>query len=184
MRSGRTMVRYVMLSILGFSIPGALGMYHREVRGGESYHQFYKFPSGRARPIMLRYGNDGFLHRLISRHTVAGTIGLTNAGGPVKIRMQMTGVPEGLTIHWENSSTRGFDLDRKIINRTLDRGESISVHHTFYIGENLRKGKTVFNGGLEILDDATGTRLLSIPIRILNSKGILSAETEGSSHAI
>lgn len=182
MKSGRALVRYLLVCLVGLAIPLVLGAYHRDVGRGEGYHQFYKFPRAQARPVILKYGNDGALHRLISPHAVGGTLGFTNAGGPVRVRLRMVGVPEGLAIHWENGHTRNFNLETKTVERTLKPGDSISVHHTFYVGENLRRRKVIFNGGLEIVNDASGTTLLTVPIKILNSGDGKSAETEESCH--
>ncbi len=96
--------------------------------------------------------------------------------------MRMTGVPEGLTIHWSDSHTRDFNLATKTVERMLKRGDSISVHHTFYFDEHLRQKPVLFNGGLDILDDATGKKLLTIPIKIMNSNDSAPRETEGPHH--
>jgi len=182
MRSGRNLIRYGLWSVLGIALAASLGTYHRDVRGGESYHQFYKFPKGGARPVILKHGDDGILHGLVSPHSMGGTLGLTNTGGPVRVRLRLVGVPEGLTIHWENSHTRNFNLETKTVERILNRGDSISVHHTFYVGKNLRQRKVIFNGGLQILDDVRGTTLLTVPIRILNTGNVESPAKEESCH--
>jgi hypothetical protein len=182
MKLERRAIRYGLLSMLGFAIPLGLGVYNRDVDAGEGYHQFYKFPKASARPVILKYRDDGILHRLISPHTVGGTLGLTNTGRPVRIRLRMVGVPDGLTILWENGHTRGFNLETKTVDWALRPGDSISVHHTFYVGEKLRQRKVIFNGGLEILDDAAGTPLLRVPIRILNADDTQSAGTEEACH--
>jgi len=182
MKSRHRYTRNALLSVLGLAIPLGLGIYHRKVNGGESYHQFYTFPKTGARPVVVKYGDDGILHQLISPHSLGGTIGLTNQGDPVWVRMRMVGVPDGLTIHWENGYTRDFNLETKTVERTLSRGESVSVHHTFYVGERLRRRQVIFNGGLEITDELTGKRLLTIPIRILNTGNVQSAETEVTYH--
>ena len=187
MKSVRGFARYVLLSVLGFAIPLGLGVYHRDISRGEGYHQFYKFPKAGARPVILKYGDDGIIHRLISPHTVEGTLGLTNTGRPVKVRLQIVGVPTGLTIHWENSHTRDFNLETKTVERTLNPGDSISVHHTFYVGENLRHRTVIFNGRFEVLDDVAGTTLLAVPIKILNggdSTSTKSAGREGRRHEL
>jgi hypothetical protein len=166
--------RYLLpasLSLLGICSAFALGAYHRNVRVGESYHQFYSFPKGGARPVVLRYGQDGILHKLFSRHALAGSLGLTNTGKPVKVRLELDKVPEGLVVHWDDSHTGDFNLESRTVERILNTGDSISVHHTYYIGSQLRGKAVVYDGGLKILDALTGKRLLFIPIRILNSKG-------------
>jgi hypothetical protein len=182
MNSGRRIVRYTLLSVLGVAIPLSLGVYNRDVDGGEGYHQFYSFPRASARPVILKYGEDGALHRLISRHALEGTLGLTNAGGPVKVRLRLVGAPQGLSVHWTNGHTRDFDMETKTVERVLNRGDSISVHHTFYIGENLRKRKVILNGRLEVLDAVDGTTLLRVPIKILNARNMKSSGTEAPCH--
>ena len=182
MKTGRKPVWYALLSLVGLAIPLGLGAYNRDVDGGEGYHRFYKFPKASARPVILNYGDDGVLHRLISPHALGGTLGLTNAGRPVRVRLQIVGVPEGLTVHWENSHTRDFNLETKTVERTLNRGDSISVHHTFYVGENLRQKKVILNGIFEVLDDSDGTALLRVPIKILNAGDVNTAATEGPCH--
>jgi hypothetical protein len=182
MKSKHKTMHYVLLSLLGLVIPLALGLYHREVSGGEGYHQFYTFPKAKARPIALTYGEDGILHRWISPHALGGTIGLTNTGKPAKIKMRMVGVPDGLKIHWENSHTRDFDLATQTVERTLNRGDSVSVHHTFFFGELLRKKKVIFNGALEIVDATNNQILLTIPFRILNAGNVPSNEPEAPCH--
>jgi len=173
---------YTFLSLLGLATPLALGSYHRKVGGGEAYHQFYTFPKKGARPVILNYGGDGFLHRWISRHSIEGTLGLTNTGEAVKVRMRMEKVPEGLQIHWDSSHTRDFDLEDKTIGRTLNPGESVSVHHTFRIGEALRKQAVVFDGGLRIMNADTGASLLFITIRILNAGPTVPEPSGGECH--
>jgi len=180
--SARTIL-YALLSLVGFAIPVGLGVYHRNVNGGEGYHQFYTFPQDRARPVILKLGADGILHRLISRYSLDGTLGLTNTGEPVRIRMQLVGVPEGLTIHWGNSHTRDFDLKTKTVDRILKTGDSVSVHHTFHIAKNLRQKAVIFSGGLEIVDEGTGSTLLTVPIRILNAGLAQAQRTEVVGHA-
>jgi hypothetical protein len=175
-------VYYALLSLLGLATPLALGSYHRKVGGGEGYHQFYTFPKGGARPVILKYGGDGFLHQWISRHAVEGTLGLTNAGEAVKVRMRMEKVPEGLQIHWDSSHTRDFDLEEKAIGRTLRPGEAISVHHTFRIGDALRKKAVIFDGGLRIMNADTGASLLFVPIRILNAGPTVPEPSGGDCH--
>ena len=182
MFTGRKTVRYALFSLLGFAVPLGLGVYDRDVDGGEAYHRFYKFPKASARPVVLKYKDDGILHRLVSPHALGGTLGLTNAGRPVKVSLRMVGVPEGLTVHWENSHTRDFSLETKSVERILNRGDSISVHHTFHVGEQLRQRKVIFNGRLEVLDDVAGTTLLAVPIKIVNGGPVESAETEGHCH--
>ncbi len=159
-----------VLSLLGIFSAFALGAYHRSVRVGESYHQFYSFPKGGARPVVLRYGQDGILHRLFSRHALAGSLGLTNTGKPVKVRLELDRVPEGLVVHWDDSHTGDFNLESRTVERILNTGDSISVHHTYYIGTQLRAKAVVYDGGLKILDASTGKRLLFIPIRIVKSQ--------------
>lgn len=173
---------YGLLPLLGFSIPLALGAYHRRVAGAESYHQFYTFPKRGARPVALQYGGDGWLHRLMSPYSLGGTLGLTNTGRPVRIRLEMSGVPEGLDIHWEDGHTKGFDLETRTLARYLDQGEAISVHHTFYVAEPLRRKAVIFNGGLKILDAESGSQLLFIPIRITNPGGAAPAKSEEACH--
>jgi hypothetical protein len=181
-RSKRNPFRNAFLSLLGITIPLGLGVYNNKVDNSEGYHEFYTFPKTAARPLILTYGADGIFHRLISPHTIGGTLGLTNTGKPVKIKMNLVGVPKGLTIHWGSSHTRDFNLTTKTIERILSRGDSVSVHHTFYLGENLRQKAVLFRGGLEITDEATGNKLLTIPIRILNADGSLPQPTEDSCH--
>ncbi len=173
---------YALLSLAGLAAPLALGAYHRSVQGGESYHQFYTLPKEGARPVILNYGEDGILHKLISRHSIDGTLGITNTGESVRIRMQMEGVPEGLQIHWDTAHTRDFDLGEKTIGRILKPGEAVSVHHTFHIGDGLRKKAVIFDGGLRILNADTGDSLLFIPIRILNAGPTAPAPSGGDCH--
>ena len=175
-------VRYGFLSLFGLAVPVALGSYHRSVSGGESYHQFYTFPKGGARPVLLRYGTGGWLHRLISPHALGGTLQLTNAGKPVRVRMEMVGIPAGMKIHWENGHTRDFNLETGTMERLLNPGDSVSVHHTFYIGPALRSKPVIYNGGLRVVDVATGETLLLIPVRILNAGGAVPAQAGESCH--
>ncbi len=174
--------RSVFLLALGLAIPLGLGAYNASVDGSEGYHEFYSFPKSAVRPLILKYGGDGFLHRLISPHTIGGTLGLTNRGKPVKVAMRMEGVPDGLNIHWGSSHTRDFNLETKEVERLLNRSDSISVHHTFYLGKNLRGKGVLFDGRFVITDVTTGNPLLTIPIRILNSKSSLSPSAEDSCH--
>ena len=174
--------RYALFPLLGLSIPIALGSYHRKVSVGESYHQFYTFPKGGARPVVLQYGAGGILHRWISPHALGGTLGLTNEGGPVKVRMELVGIPEGMQVRWENGHTRDFNLETKTVDRILNPGDAVSVHHTFYIGESLRRKPVIYGGGLRILDAATGKSLLFIPIRILNAGGPKPDPAGGDCH--
>ncbi len=171
-----------LFSLLGISSAFALGAYHRKVQKGETYHQFYSFPKGGARPVVLKYGEGGLFHNLFSRHALAGTLGLTNTGKPVKVRLELDSVPDGLTVHWGDSHTGEFNLATRTVERVLDAGDSISVHHTYYIGSRLRNKAVVYDGGLKILDAVTGKRLLFIPIRILNSKGV-DADLPEACHA-
>jgi len=182
MRIGRRPIRYALLSLLGLAAAFGLGAYNRDVDDGEGYHHFYTFPKASARPVILKYGEDGILHRLISPHAVGGTLGLTNTGRPVKVRMRMVGAPEGLTIHWENSHTRDFNPETNTVERTLNRGDSISVHHTFRVGESLKRRKVIFNGRFEVMDAVSGKALLSIPIKILNGGSAAPAATEALCH--
>lgn len=158
--------RYMCLALVGAMIPMGFGVYNREVDGGEGYHKFYSFPAENARLLCLSYGDDGILHRIISPHSMDGTFSLTNEGDPVKIGMRMTGVPEGLTIHWGSGHTRDFNLDTATVERVLHTGDSVSVHHTYHIGENLRHRPVIFDGGLVVSDADSGETLLTIPIRI------------------
>jgi hypothetical protein len=160
-----------ILFFLGISSTFALGAYHRRVQAGETYHQFYSFPKGGARPVILKYGEGGFLHKLLSRHALSGTLGLTNIGKPARVRFELDRLPQGLTVHWDNSHTSDFDLPSKTVERLLNTGDSISVHHTYYIGSTLRSRAVIYDGGLRILDAETGKRLLFIPIRITNRAG-------------
>ena len=96
--------------------------------------------------------------------------------------MRMIRVPDGLTIHWENSHTRDFNIDTKAMERVVNPGESISVHHTFHIGEDLRKREVIFSGGLEISDADSKKVLLTVPIRILNTNNIPSIDEEAPCH--
>jgi hypothetical protein len=162
----RSFVRYMCLAFVGLLIPAGLGIYNRKVDGGEGYHKFYTFPARNARPLYLSYGDDGILHKLISPHSMDGTFSLTNDGDDVKIRMQMTGVPEGLTVHWGSGHTRDFNLDTATVERVLHSGDSVSVHHTYHVGENLRQQPVIFDGGLVVSDADSGETLLTIPIRI------------------
>ena len=98
--------------------------------------------------------------------------------------MRMIRVPEGLTVHWESGHTQGFNLDTKEVEREVGRGESIAVHHTFYIGQNLRLRKVIFSGGMEIVDAASHEILLTIPIRILNAGGTQAAAKEEPCHEL
>jgi len=175
-------VRYALLPLLGLSIPVALGSYHRNVSVGESYHQFYTFPKSGARPVVLQYGSGGILHRWISPHAMGGTLGLTNEGGPVKVRMELVGIPEGMEIRWENGHTRDFNLQTGTIERILNPGDAIAVHHTFYIRESLRRKPVIYSGGLKVLDDVTGESLLFIPIRITNAGGSKPDAAGGECH--
>jgi hypothetical protein len=181
-QSKNRIFQIALLSLFGLAVPFCLGMYNRSVDDSEGYHEFYSFPKAAARPVIMKYGGDGILHRLISPHTIGGTLALTNAGGPVKVRMRMLRVPQDLAIHWGNSHTRDFNLKDKTVERVLNKGDSISVHHTFYIGEGLRKKTVLFNGGLEITDEATGKILLTIPIRILKAGSSRPQSTEDACH--
>ena len=176
--------RYVLFSMIGFAFPLGLGTYHRSVSSGESYHQFYKFPKSNPRPVIVKYRADGILHRLLSPNAVGGTLSITNTGKPARVAMRMIRVPEGLTVHWESGHTQGFNLDTKEVEREVGRGESIAVHHTFYIGQNLRLRKVIFSGGMEIVDAASHEILLTIPIRILNAGGTQAAAKEEPCHEL
>ncbi len=181
-RQTNKLILYGLLPLLGFAVPYALGSYHRNVSGGESYHQFYTFPKGGARPVILNYGTGGWLHRLISPNSLGGSLGITNTGQPVKIRMELVGVPEDLRVHWESSHTSDFNLETRTVERVLNTGDSISVHHTFYIGAGLRHKPVAYSGGLKILDAETGKALLFIPIKILNAGGAGPAQSGEACH--
>ena len=158
--------RVMCLALAGLMMPVGLGVYNREVDGGEGYHKFYTFPAQNARPLYLSYGDDGILHKLISPHSMDGTFSLTNEGGDARIRMRMTGVPEGLTVHWGSGHTRDLNPDTATVERVLHSGDSVSVHHTYHIGENLRRQPVIFDGGLVVSDVDSGKTLLTVPIRI------------------
>ncbi len=167
-----------VLSLVGVSSAFALGAYHRWVHSGETYHQFYTFPKGGARPVLLKYGEGGILHNLFSRNAFSGTLGLTNKGKPVKVRFELDKIPQGLTVTWENSHTSDFNLKTKTVERILRPGESISVHHSYHIGRQLRERAVIYDGGLKVLDADNGKRLLFIPIRITNRGGTAEAAPE------
>jgi hypothetical protein len=173
--------RYAWIAVLaaaGLFSAYALGAYHRKVRGGESYHQFYTFPKDKARPVVLRYGEGGILHSLISPHTLGGTLGLTNTNKPVKVRLELADVPEGLAVHWESSNTADFNPETKSVDRTLRPGDSISVHHTFFVGETLRGKNVIYRGGLRVIDADSDEVLLFVPIRIINPSVTKTDRTE------
>jgi hypothetical protein len=167
--SNRKKSTYILF-LIGLSSAFVLGFYHRDVRAGEGYHQFYRFPGEKARPIILKYGEDGFLHRLISSDTVGGTTGLTNTRKPVMVRFELTNVPEGLEVHWSNSHTKDFNLETRTIERVLKPGDSVSVHHTFHISPELQKRPMIYSGNLNVIDAKSGEILLSIPIKIINKR--------------
>ena len=169
-------MRRVALLLVGLGVAFALGYYHREVRRGESYHQFYTFPRDRVRPVILSYGQGGVLHRLLSPHALGGTLGLTNTRNPVKVKLELVNVPEGLEVHWGNSHTRDFNLDKRTIERVLNPGDSISVHHTFYIERQLRQRPVIYDGGLRVVDTQSEASLLFVPIQIRNGE---SRESRG-----
>ena len=181
-RKKQVFTRYAWMALLGIMIPAGLGMYNREVDGGEGYHKFYTLPDENARPLFLLYGDDGLLHKLISPHSMDGTFSLTNQGEAVKIRMRMTGVPDGLTIHWGSGHTRDLNLETATVDRVLHRGDKISVHHTYHIGENLRDRPVIFDGGFEVLDADSGDTLLSIPITIQKTGTAPPPEMEDTGH--
>jgi hypothetical protein len=160
----------LFLFALGLSSAVVLGYYGRAVRGGESYHQFYTFPNDKARPTIINYGEDGILHRLISPDTVGGTTGLTNTKRPVMVRMELTNVPDGLEVHWGNSRTKDFNLETRTVERVLEPGHRISVHHTFHISKELQEKPMIYSGSLDIIEVNTDEILLSIPIKIINKK--------------
>jgi len=167
----------LFLFALGLSSAVVLGYYGRAVRGCESYHQFYTFPNDQARPTIINYGEDGILHRLISPDTVGGTTGLTNTKRPVMVRMELTDVPEGLEVHWGNSNTKDFNMETRTVERVLEPGHGISVHHTFHISKELQEKPMIYSGTLDIIEVNTNEILLSIPIKIINKK--VSGGTEG-----
>jgi hypothetical protein len=171
------------LAALGLSTAFALGSYHRLVQPGESYHQFYSFPKGGARPVILKYGEGGILHRILSPNTLEGTLGLTNSGKPAKITLALENVPDDLEIHWDSAHTRNLNLETKTLERVLGTGESFSVHHTYRVGKMLREKPLIYNGGLKISETDTGKLLLRIPIRITNS-GVKAEQAEGECHGI
>lgn len=160
----------IILFVIALLSAVALGYYHRDVRGGESYHAFATFPKDEARPIILDYGEGGILHELISPNSMGGTIGLTNIRKPVTVKMELVDVPEGLHVHWGASHTRDFNMDTKTVERVLLPGDRISVHHTFYIDESLRQNPVIYNGGLNVMDAKSGETLVFVPIKILNKK--------------
>jgi hypothetical protein len=171
------------LAALGLSTAFALGSYHRRVQTGESYHQFYSFPKGGARPVILKYGERGILHRVFSPNTLEGTLGLTNSGKPAKVTLSLENVPDDLEVHWDSAHTRNFNLEAKTLDRVLGTGESFSVHHTFRVGQALRKKPLIYNGGLNISETDTGKLLLRIPIRITNN-GIKAEQAGGKCHGM
>lgn len=70
-------LQFILSVLIGFTIPLGLGVYHGMVRGGESYHTFYSFPSEKARPIIFYYGTGG-IAKLIDPNTLGVTISLRN----------------------------------------------------------------------------------------------------------
>jgi hypothetical protein len=160
----------IILFVIALLSAVALGYYHRDVRGGESYHAFATFPKDEARPIILAYGEGGILHELISPNSLGGTIGLTNIRKPVTVKMELVDVPEGLHVHWGASHTRDFNMDTKTVERVILPGGRIAVHHTFYIGEELRTSPIIYNGGLNLMDAKSGETLVFVPIKIINKK--------------
>ncbi|MEJ2109758.1 MAG: hypothetical protein P8Z37_07580 [Acidobacteriota bacterium] len=182
LRGSRVFFRYAWMVLLGLTIPAVLGMYNRKVDVGEGYHRFYTFPNDNAGPVFLAYGEDGFLHKLISPHTLGGTLSLTNKGDAVKIRMRMAGVPDGLTIHWGNGHTRDFNPETTTVDRVLRRGDKISVHHTYHIGENLRNKPVIFSGDFVVSDADSGNTLLTVPIRIQRAGTAPRPEMEDTGH--
>jgi hypothetical protein len=156
----------VILFLVGLGAALALGYYHRAVRAAEGYHQFYSFPADRARPVALHYGEGGLLHRLVSPHALGGTLGLTNTHKPVKVKLELVGVPAGLEVHWGNSHTKNFNLENKTIERVLNPGDSFSVHHTFYIEKALRDRSVIYDGGLRVVDTESEETLIFVPIQI------------------
>lgn len=166
----------IILFVIALLTAVALGYYSRDVRGGESYHAFATFPKDEARPIILNYGGGGILHELISPNSMGGTLGLTNIRKPVTVKMELVDVPEGLHVHWGNAHTRDFNMETKTIEHVIMPGERIAVHHTFYIGEELRTSPMIYNGGLNIRDAKSGETLVFVPIKILNK----NIESEGT----
>ena len=160
----------LFLFALGLSSALVLGYYGRAVRGGESYHHFATFPNDKARPIIINYGEDGILHRLISPDTVGGTTGLTNTKRPVMVRMELTNVPDGLEVHWDKSRTKDFNMETRTVERVLEPGHQIAVHHTFHISKELQEKPMIYSGTLDIIEVNTDEILLSIPIKIINKK--------------
>lgn len=164
------MIKPAILFSVGLGAAFVLGYYHRAVRGAEGYHQFYTFPADRARPVALRYGKGGVLHRLLSPHALGGTLGLTNTHKPVKVKLELVDVPAGLEVHWGTSHTKNFNLENKSIERVLNPGDSISVHHTFYIAKPLRDRSLIYDGGLRVVDAESEESLLFVPIQIRNGE--------------
>jgi len=171
------------LAALGLSAAFSLGFYHRRIQTGESYHQFYSFPKGGARPVILKYGEGGILHRIFSPNTLEGTLGLTNSGRPAKVALSLENLPDDLEVHWDSAHTHDFNLKTKTLDRLLETGESFSVHHTFRVGKALQEKTLIYNGGLNICETDTGKLLLRIPIRITNS-GIKAEQAGGECHGM
>jgi len=159
----------LVVSVLaGFLLPIGLSAYHSAASPAESMHLFYSFPSEKARPIVFYYGAGG-IAKIIDPNTLEVTIGLTNTDKPRMIGFRLEDLPQNVHVHWSGFYTKGFSEEKKIIDRAVGRGSSVSVHLTFFIGE--ADGKSViYSGFFEVYDLNTGDTLLKIPVNILNVK--------------
>jgi hypothetical protein len=170
-RSGknRAIVILIVCILLGFAIPVGLGVYHSMVRGGESYHLFYSFPSEKARPIIFYYGAGG-IAKILDPNTLGVTIGLTNTDKkPHMLGFRLEKLPQNIHVHWSGSYTKGFNEEKQIIERVVEPKGRVSVHLTFFI-EEVEDKPLIYRGYFKVYDLETGDLLLKIPIKILNVK--------------
>jgi len=155
--------------LLGFAIPVGLGVYHSMVRGGESYHLFYSFPSEKARPIIFRYGAGG-IAKILDPNTLGVTISLTNVDKkPHMIGFKLEKLPPNIHVHWSGFHTKGFNEEKHLIERVLGPRSRAGVHLTFFI-EQAGDKPVIYSGYFKVYDLKTGDTLLKIPIKILNVK--------------
>ncbi|MHC1586817.1 MAG: hypothetical protein ACXQTV_04665 [Candidatus Hecatellaceae archaeon] len=169
MVEARKAAAVTLMAILGVAIAVGLGVYHKAVRPGESYHLFYSFPAEKARPIVFKYGGGG-IAKLIDPNTLGVTVGLTNKDRrPHMVGFKLENLPPNIHVHWFHFYTKGFNEEEKVFEKPVPPRGRVSIHLTFFIEEAGRK-PIIYSGYLKVYDVKTGETLLKIPIKIINVK--------------
>ncbi len=171
----------VMLFLITIWAALAFGSYRGSIAAAESTHFSLNFPAttkqqaggigplGHEGRVVMNLAKAGYLKRAVQPGVVNISSHWIRNKGKRPYRIKLSLVNCDYPVEWI-TSRKDWDAAGKTLAREIKPGETVSMDWNITVPEKALKKKVVYDGGVAVVDAATGRWLSYLPVKIINTK--------------